>query len=157
MATQATISPDIMRWARHRNRLTPERLAKSAQTKVGRVREWENGDSQPTYLQAQQLAKALRIPLAYLYLSSPPSESLPIPDLRTLPTDNRTDPSTDFLAVLNEARRKQDWYREYLQTVSAPEVSFVGSFAPSDDPRDVAWSMRDSLSVDETMQSESTT
>lgn len=153
MGTEAIISPQVIRWARDRINLTPEKLAKSTQTDATKVHEWEIGTSRPTYNQARELARVLRIPFAYLYLSTLPREALPIPDLRILPHDDYQRPSAEFLDILNSAKRKQDWYREFLQYQSTPPLSFVGSFTTQDDPKELAAEMRRTLSVDDDLQS----
>lgn len=155
MGTEAIISPQVIRWARDRINLTPEKLAKSTQTDATKVREWEIGTSRPTYNQARELARVLRIPFAYLYLSTPPREALPIPDLRILPHGDYQRPSAEFLDILNSAKRKQDWYREFLQYQSTQPLSFVGSFTTKDDPKELAAEMRRTLSVDDDLQSSS--
>lgn len=101
--TRAYITPRIVRWARERARQAPSRLAERLNTNPERVMSWEQGDEQPTLRQAQQLARTLRIPFGYLFLSAPPKEELPIADLRTV-RDTGLDgrPSPEFMALLND-------------------------------------------------------
>ena len=74
------------------------------------------------------MAERLKVPFGYCYLSEPPDESLPLPDLRTTSDTPPRKPSPDFLEVLYDALRKQDWYREYLLSEEADTVPFVGRF-----------------------------
>ena len=145
---EALINPRILTWARQRVGLTPDRLARSASTKSGRVQNWERGDARPSIRQARLLANALRIPLAYFYLSEPPAETLPLPDLRKVGSGYGREPSVDFLDVINAVRRKQDWFREYLSLESADPLPFVGSASTDSSPGAVADDMREALNVD---------
>lgn len=112
--TQAKINPAILRWARGRLQLTEAEIARKVglKKKPERVQAWEQGEAFPTFRQAQELARALRIPFGYLFLSRPPLTTLPIADFRTLPEAQRGKFSPELEDVLNDARRKRDWLRK---------------------------------------------
>jgi len=112
--TVALITPVILRWARERAHLDHETLAKSARVKSEKIVLWEQGKEKPTFRQAQTLAKKSCIPLGFLFLSHPPEEKLPIPDLRTVGDHVPGDFSIDMHDLLADVLRKQDWYRDYL-------------------------------------------
>jgi len=80
----ALISPNVLRWARERSQLEPMDLAGITHVKPEKLLLWEQGETKPTFKQAQDLARVLHIPFGYLFLSKPPEETLPIPDLRTV-------------------------------------------------------------------------
>ena len=63
-------------------------------------------------------------------------------------------PSADFIDVLYDARRKQQWYREYVQDEGMGPLPFVGRFPLSDYPRviDVADDMRAAIGMDDARQ-----
>ena len=69
---EALITPAIIHWALRRVRKTPEQVAQELSVTPDRFAAWANGELRPTLRQAQELAKKLRIPFGYLYLSDPP-------------------------------------------------------------------------------------
>ncbi len=133
------ITPQLLEWARLRSGLSHDDLA----VKVGLaqhvdvVRDWETGNAQPTYRQAQSLAHALHIPIGYLFLSSPPLTVLPIADFRTLPETERGKFSPEFEDVLNDALRKRDWLRDWRIQEGSARLSFVGRFKLNTAPRTI--------------------
>ena len=108
----------------------------------------------PRQRQATKLADKLYVPLGYLWLSAPPALEVPIPDLRTVSDVMAHPPSADFVDVLHDARRKQHWYREYLQSEGAQPPPFVGRFPLKVDPgvNDVADDMRAAIGIDDARQ-----
>lgn len=81
--TEALITPNILSWARNRSLLSKDILAHKAQVKPDLLALWERGEAKPSFRQAQNLARTLRIPFGYLFISEPPQEIIPLPDLRT--------------------------------------------------------------------------
>lgn len=122
-------------------------LAKSISSNTERVRQWESGLQRPTFRQAQRLARSLRIPFGYLYLPQPPNEQLPLPDFRTLSARSPAQRSQDLLALVNSLTRKQEWYREFLNSQGARPRQFAGSARTSDTPKAVATAIRDALDL----------
>jgi Zn-dependent peptidase ImmA (M78 family) len=119
---------------------------------VEKLEAWGQGTERPTLRQAQELARKLRVPLGYLYLSNHPDETLPIPDLRTKSGSPPRKPSPDFLDVAYDALRKQDWYREYLQGEGAGEVPFVRRFTQSSPVGTIAEDVRRTLHLDHALR-----
>ena len=148
MTLKAHITPEIIRWARERLHVSEEELAERVPVKPDKVVKWEIGDDQPSFRQARQISKALRIPFGYLFLTQPPAESIPIPDLRTIPGAESAHLSVDFVDVLNDALRKQDWYREHLRAEEFEPLPFVGAFNITTPVEDVANDIRDTLEID---------
>jgi len=147
--TQAFISPQMLAWARDRQHATDGALAASLHLKVGKVREWQRGEAMPTLRQAEKLAALLKVPLPFLYLKSPPSVELPLPDRRTVALRLHPVPSPDFLDTAYAAKRKQDWYRDYRTAQSLPELDFVASCRLEDNPVTVARKVREVLELPE--------
>jgi len=115
---------------------------------VEKLEAWEQGRERPTLRKAQDLARKFKIPFGYLYLSEPPEETLPIPDLRTKSGSPPRKPSPDFLDVAYDALRKQDWYRDYLKNEQAERVPFVGRFTRSSPTLAIAEDIRHTLHLD---------
>jgi Zn-dependent peptidase ImmA (M78 family) len=139
--TRIAVSPDMLRWALERSGIEAEKL-------LGRFKklpEWETGESLPTINQLDSFARAVHVPIGYLFLSEPPQEPLPIQDFRTF--DNRPvrRPSPNLLDTLYICQERQAWYREFAQMNRLPTLDFVGSVAMSASPQDVANDIRNRL------------
>ena len=153
--TEAFITPNLVRWAWQRSYATADEAARQLRIEPEKLAAWETGAARPTIRQAQELAKKLRIPFGYLFLNTPPIEEHPLPDLRTMPGADARRPSPDFLDVLHDSLRKQEWYREHLQDQDAPSLPFVGRFSLSDDPETIAADITSTLGIDENMRKQS--
>jgi Zn-dependent peptidase ImmA (M78 family) len=121
-----TLQPSVLRWARERAGLDAEALAKKVGLAVDRIRFWEES-GELRFNQAEKLARVTHTPFGYLYLATPPVEKLPVPDFRTVGSEEVQRPSPELLDVLDEAQRRQDWFRDYLVTNGAEPLPFVGS------------------------------
>jgi Zn-dependent peptidase ImmA (M78 family)/DNA-binding XRE family transcriptional regulator len=144
---RVNITPELLRWARERIDTPIETLAGALPTTPEKILDWEKGNAQPTFRQVQDLARILRIPIGYLFLSHPPEESLPIADFRTLPEAARGKVSPDLTDVIDDALRKRDWYREQRIQEGLPLLDFVGKFRPSANITKVAGDIRQVLDV----------
>jgi transcriptional regulator with XRE-family HTH domain len=139
-ANVAFVNPTILSWARARSGLSHLQLEKVIKASSEELVAWERGDSNPPFDKAQKIAKAFRIPFGYLFLSTPPELTLPLPDMRT--QSDRHPLSLDFLELVNDALVKQDWYRDYLQESKSPKLKFGGMFTTKDDFESVAEDIR---------------
>jgi Zn-dependent peptidase ImmA (M78 family)/DNA-binding XRE family transcriptional regulator len=152
VTTEAFITPELMEWGRKRYNYSISKLAQKINVNPHQIQAWEKGDERPSFSQAQILAKKLYIPFGYLFLSKPPVDSFPLPDLRTIKGKNPFHPSPDFLDVLYDALRKQEWYHEYLKEEEATTVQFAGKFNPENDPKIIASDIVNSLEIDDDLR-----
>lgn len=74
------VTPDVLKWARERSGIALEAI-KQAFPKIDK---WEQGITQPTYLQLERLAKKYKYPLAIFFLPEPPQLSNLEHSFRTL-------------------------------------------------------------------------
>jgi len=132
-ALRVQIKPWMLRWARERAGLSIKNLVRE----FPKIEAWEKGEILPTLKQLERFAKVVRVPLGFLFLEFPPQESLPIPDLRTIEGPPRR-PSPDLLDTIYLCQQRQEWYRDYLQSLKAKPLAFIGSFNLEDDPNQVA-------------------
>lgn len=144
---EALITPSIIKWALKRGRKTSERMAQELSVTPERFAAWENGELKPTLNQAQKLAKKLKIPFGYLYLNDPPRETVPLPDLRSIKPKESQHLSPDFIDVINDTLRKQEWYREQIQNEDRPKVNFVGRYSQNNNPDIIAKDIRNTLGI----------
>jgi hypothetical protein len=94
------------------------------------VERWLAGEHSPTFRQAQEAAKHLRI--AFGFLPEPPSEELPIPDFRTLAGEAVHQATVDLRDVVRATLRRQSWLSEYRQEEGEEPVAVVGRAQESD-------------------------
>ncbi len=138
------IEPELLRWARERAGKSEEDLV----TRFKKLSEWESGATQPTLNQLEAFARAVHVPVGYLFLSEPPDEPVPIPDFRTFAGEAVSRPSPNLLDTIYTCQDRQGWYREFARVDGQPERTFVGS-ATIDTPAEVAaGEMQDSLGFD---------
>ena len=144
---EALVTPSVLQWARERRELTPAELATRLKVSPDDVAQWERGEIRPSISQAETMARLFQIPLGYLYLKEPPALGAPIPDLRTIASEERGDLSINLRQVINDTLVKQDWYREFLLDEGAEPLPFVGAFSLSDAFLDVASDIRSKLKL----------
>jgi len=144
---QALITPDVLSWARERAQMSIDTLSAKLPTKAKQIEAWENGELKPTFNQAQKLARVLHVPFGYLFLSAPPNEKLPIPDLRTLKDKEQKSISVEFRDLLNDIKRKQAWYRDYAIESGEETFVYLGKFSPKDSVEKVSASIKKALNI----------
>ncbi len=151
---QAFITPRLLRWARNRSGLSVPALAWRLHVEPEVIRAWENDRSQekPDFLQAQKLAQILHVPFGYLFLSNPPSEKPPIPDLRTVANRPYKSLTPDFIEVLNDALRKQEWYREFRKSEGEEKLAFIGRHAKTANDDLIATDIADTLGINDKLR-----
>ncbi len=124
--------PEVLKWARERYGLSTSDLARKVGVKEEKVVAWEqSGDI--TLSQAERVAEATYVPFGYLFLPTPPVENLPVQDFRTVGSTRVKRASPNLLDTINDALRRQDWYRDYLIANSEEPLPFVGSLKVSQD------------------------
>lgn len=80
------LEPEILRWARKSVGLTVTDVADMLKRHPEEIEAWEDGRRAPTYPQLEKLAYQIyKRPLAVFFLPSPPEETLPQWEFRTLP------------------------------------------------------------------------
>jgi Zn-dependent peptidase ImmA (M78 family)/transcriptional regulator with XRE-family HTH domain len=149
---EAFITREMIGWAMERVHETPISIARKLNVKPEKIAQWQSGDTRPSIRQAQELAKKLRIPFGYLYLKTPREEKLPLPDLRSV--TGTISPSPDFLDVLYDAFRKQQWYHDYLEQDNASPIPFIGRFNLNDDTKTIAVDISKTLNISNYMRQE---
>ena len=147
--TEAFITPKVARWARERVGISRAQLADALGADSHEIEAWEQGETRPPFGKAQDLAKTLKVPFGFLFLSEPPPEKTPIPDLRTVVEGRTAKLSPDFLELLNDVLVKHEWYREYLEERQAEKLPFVGKFRIADGIERVSADLSSLLSVEQ--------
>ena len=144
---KALINGDLVRWARERADLEPDELARRIGLKPDRVLEWENGFDQPTFKQAMRLADVTHVPLGYLFLSEPPTDAIPLPDLRTVGSEPATPLDSNFRDLLQDVLFKHSWFVNHLANHGNESLPFVGRYNSNSNADAVARDIRNTLDL----------
>jgi Zn-dependent peptidase ImmA (M78 family) len=142
---RVAVKPELLRWARERaGVMAVDELAK----RFPRLPEWEAGTVHPTLKQIEDFARAVHVPVGYLFLQAPPDEPLPIPDFRTHDGRGVRRASPNLIDMLYACQERQGWYREFSLASRMPEADFVASASLDQHPEEVAASMAERLGFD---------
>jgi Zn-dependent peptidase ImmA (M78 family) len=135
------VKPQLLRWARERAGDREPALS----DRFPKLTLWERGQERPTLKQLEAFAKAAHVSIGYLFLSEPPEEKVPIPDLRTIGGQGIKRPSPDLLDTIYLCQRRQAWYQDYAQSVHDEPLAFVGSAKITDEAQATAARIREHL------------
>jgi len=140
-----SINPKIIRWGIDRAGLTDQVL----EDKFPKLEYWLSGERFPTFKQLQDLAKKIKLPMGYFFLTEPPVEKLPIPYYRTERSTSPAKPSPELMDTLFAMQRRMHWLREYLLENEQAKLDFVGIAKLTDSSQSIAESIRSHLGVTE--------
>ena len=143
MSIRVPVHPAVLAWARARSGVDdatwPMRFPK--------FDAWMGGEA-PTLKQLQDFAKKTHTPIGSFFCDTPPLETIPIADFRTVgdrPIGGSTGTSADLLDVIYACQRRQEWYAEHQLLQGEPELEFVGSSKVSESTASIATQMRELL------------
>ncbi|OQW50900.1 ImmA/IrrE family metallo-endopeptidase [Candidatus Raskinella chloraquaticus] len=139
------ITPALLRWARERAGVM---AAGELTGRFPKLPEWEAGNIRPTLKQLEDFARAVHVPIGYLFLPAPPDEPLPIPDFRTHDGRGVRRASPNLIDMLYACQERQGWYREFSLASRMPEADFVASVTVDQRPEEVAAAMAQRLGFD---------
>jgi Zn-dependent peptidase ImmA (M78 family) len=104
----SAVNPKMLVWARERNGLSIQELAKKMRRKPEEVQKWEKGNKAPSYTCLEELAyRHLKIPLAVFFFPEPPSIDDPKTQFRRLPEHEFARLSADTLQCMRLAQAYQ--------------------------------------------------
>lgn len=138
---RVAVRPEMLNWAVERARMTPDDL----QARFAKLPEWLEGETLPTLKQLENFAKAVHVPIGYLFLPEPPDEPLPIPDFRTVDGRQLAKPSPNLLEMIYACQERQSWYADFARLYQDPELGFVGSATLDTAPEEVSARIRAAL------------
>jgi Zn-dependent peptidase ImmA (M78 family)/DNA-binding XRE family transcriptional regulator len=145
MANKAYITPNVLKWARESARMTEDTAAAKVSVTVEKLKQWEEGISQPTIRQAQTLAKAYKRPFALFFLPEIPRDFQPLQDFRKPGSKELT---TSSIFIIREIQQKQAWISEVYFENNEDKLPFIGKFSIHDNPRTVANDIVETLGID---------
>jgi hypothetical protein len=116
--------------------------------RIPQLPSWYRGEKRPTLKQVEDFAKATHAPVGYLFMSEPPVERIPIPDLRTMGGGRIDQPSPNLLDTLYLCQQRQEWYRDHARTIGEGPLEFVGSVTIASNAETAAADLRRALGFD---------
>lgn len=85
---------------------------------------------QLTVEQLKKFSEKAKVPFGFLFLDKPPKDYLPDTSFVDFRTVNHQKPfSADFKKTLRDIEHKQTWYKNYLVSIDANKLAFVGKFS----------------------------
>lgn len=144
MADKAFINPNVLKWARESARMSKETAANKVAVSIDKLKEWEEGISQPTIKQAQTLAKAYKRPFALFFLPEIPRDFQPLQDFRKSDSKGLT---TSSIFIIREIQQKQAWISDVYNESNEEKLSFVGRYSIKDNPQVVAKDILTTLKI----------
>ncbi len=145
MADKAYITPNVLKWARETAKMSVETAASKVAVSADKLKEWEEGISQPTIKQAQVLAKAYRRPFALLFLPNVPRDFMPLQDFRKKGSKSL---STASVFIIREIQQKQAWISNINEENRDAKRPFVGKYSIKDSSARVANDILNTLKID---------
>jgi Zn-dependent peptidase ImmA (M78 family)/transcriptional regulator with XRE-family HTH domain len=140
------LQPKVLKWVRERARLGTAQLAKKIGVQEKRIKQWEE-TGELSEAAARRLAQRTYAPYGYLFLQQPLDERLPISDFRRVSQTSSRRPTPDLLDVLYQAKRRQNWYRDYLVGNFEEPLPFVGKATLQTPPVTVAKDIRNTIGI----------
>lgn len=104
-----------------------------------------------TVEQIKKFSEKAKVPFGFLFLESPPQDYQPDTTFIDFRTRSHQVPFTkDFKVTLRDVEHKQTWYKNYLVSIDAEKLPFVGKFSNNKNISNdlVAKDIRNTLKVD---------
>lgn len=121
------LSIKTLEWAANKNGSSLPDFARSLYAKENTTESIARGEM--TLAQIRKFAEQAKVPFGFLFLPTPPEKFKPANHLVDFRTVKNNEPlSEDFLDIYKDVEHKQSWYREYLISIDAPPLEFVGRY-----------------------------
>ncbi|GBR76662.1 helix-turn-helix XRE-family transcriptional regulators [Candidatus Termititenax persephonae] len=146
MRTTINLNPRVIKWARERAKFSIDDFAKKMKVSNDIVLQWET-DGKLSFPKIRKIAEKARIPLGYLFLEAPISETLPIYDFRTIAEETPVQPSPELLETIRLMQYRQEWIRDLLIENGVDTLKFVKSVSIKDNHIEVANNIRKTLGI----------
>lgn len=113
-----------------------------------KVRSWIEGKTKPTMRQLEDFANSVYVPCGYLFLDTPPIETMPIPLFRG--SSSTSNMNLNVYETVLAMQTRQEWLEEFIQDeLDGEELSFIGSMSVKDGVNSVVERIRELLDLEE--------
>tara|TARA_R110002072_G_scaffold125944_3_gene262495 strand:+ start:24043 stop:25146 length:1104 start_codon:yes stop_codon:yes gene_type:complete len=118
------------------------------QSKQGleKLPEWLSQQRAPTLKQLEKFAKAVYVPLGYLFLPEPPVEELPLTFFRSA-QNPRQRPSLSLYQTVQKLKQRQDWLVDFKKDQGHDALDFVGAFTTNSNVHTAAQNLYNILKI----------
>jgi Zn-dependent peptidase ImmA (M78 family) len=113
------------------------------------VESWTKGDKFPTVKQLENFTHRVHVPFGYMFLPTPPLETIPLPFFRTAQKTTSTKVSLNVYHTIQIIQDRQNWLTEYLDDIGFPNLSFVGKYKVDDDFKNIVADIRHTLQLEQ--------
>lgn len=137
------INKDIIEWAISRNGNNVEDFY----VKNPDVKDWVSGDKFPTVKQLEAFTHKVHVPFGYMFLKTPPDETLPIPFFRTKGEKTNKNFSLNVFHTVQIIQERQEWLSEYLEELNFDKLGFVGKFNVKSNYKEIVEDIRNTLNI----------
>lgn len=121
------LSIKTLEWAANKTGSSLPEFAHALYARADAADNITNG--QLTISQIRKFADRAKVPFGFLFLPTPPEKYSPDHELVDFRTVNTKQPLSDnFLDIYKDIEHKQSWYRDYLISIDAPKLGFVGKY-----------------------------
>jgi Zn-dependent peptidase ImmA (M78 family)/transcriptional regulator with XRE-family HTH domain len=149
------VNAKMITWARERNGLTIEELAKKLKKKPEDVRKWESGQARISYASLEALAyKHLKIPMALFYFPAPPDLDDPKKAFRRLPEYELDRLSSNTLQIIRLGQAYQESLVELVPPTEGKKRIFKELRLSGRETKQIAFETRKYLGITLTKQFE---
>lgn len=95
-----------------------------------KLKSWIDGTKKPTMRQLEEFANRMHVPFGYLFLNTPPCESIPIPLFRGSSVAQNM--NLNVYDTVLSIQSRQEWLEDYMQSIEHAELEFVDSMTIAD-------------------------
>ena len=142
------INPEMIIWARKRNRLSVEDLATLMKKEPAEIRKWEAGTEMPSYANLEALSyRHLNVPLALFFFPEPPSIEDAVSKFRRLPEYEFRRISKDTMQMMRVAQGYQESLIEFANDGTQQRKLFRKLDRKSMTVRELASKTREHLGI----------
>ncbi|MDR2221196.1 MAG: ImmA/IrrE family metallo-endopeptidase [Flavobacteriaceae bacterium] len=137
------INNDLIEWAILRSGSSLEQFY--IQNPI--VESWVKGDKFPTVKQLESFTHKVHVPFGYMFLPTPPLETIPLPFFRTAQKTTNSKVSLNVYHTIQIIQDRQNWLTEYLDDIGFPNLSFIGKYKVTDSYKNIVTDIREVLQL----------
>lgn len=109
--------------------------------------QWIKGEKQPTVNQLADFSKAVHIPFGFFFLQQLPIAQSTIPLFRSNSATPTFKYSPELRETITSIEARQEWLVEYLSSIGAEALTFVGSVTLKNSAKNIAEKIREQLGM----------
>ncbi len=142
------VNPALLSWAREESGYDVERVAHRLQVKEERVRAWEKGERQPTFHQAEALARFFHRPLSVFFMPRPPQLPPLATEYRRLPDLEPGQESPELRLALRQMLTRREVTLNLMGELGEPIPEFALRAHLRESPAAVGARLRHATGID---------